>query len=152
MNTRAKVNTIVVALLSLALAVSFFVPTQKTDALGLFTPFGGYIVNVDYMTCNCGFVIFTIYDNATHMQYRIIWPYLLQALEKLGMDFGWFGMFVPRIYAQYAIWPGSDANVLGQFFPYENAVCLYIISTGCSTAEGYDGYLFQMGTSFVGSH
>ena len=152
MNTRTKVNTIVVALLSLVLAISFFAPTHDTDAFGLFTPFGGYLTYVDYMSCNCGFIILYVYDKAKHMEYRIIYPYALQALEKLGIDFGWLGMLVPRVYAQYAIWPGSNANVLGQFFPYKNAVCLIISSTGCSTVSGFDGYLYQMGTSFVGSN
>jgi hypothetical protein len=142
--------------LFLAICLSLFVATHTVKAsAGYIVNFGGYLVDVDYATCDCGFVIFTVYDKSTHMQYKAIWFYVAQLLEDLGVKWEIAGMPIPipRIYADYAIWPGSDANVVGNFFPYEDASCLVITSTGCATVNGAgDGYLINMGTSMKGSN
>lgn len=117
------------------------------------TPFGGYLMNVDYETCSCGFIIFTIYDTTQQRQYRVVWFYLTQVLEQLGID--WeiegFPIPIPRVYlaASPYFWTGQRVDVLGNFFPYENATCLMISSSGCSTVSGAgDGYLINLGSSF----
>lgn len=154
-NEKIKLR-IVYAFLSIVIATSLFLPvrTMIAQTQSYIVNFGGYMVNVDYMTCNCGFIIFTVYDNATKVEYRIIYFYLLQLLEKLGIDFGtWLSMFIPRIYAQYAIWEGSNANVLGNFIRYQGASCLVISGTWCTVESGVgDGYLWNMGTSFIGTN
>jgi hypothetical protein len=68
-------------------------------------------------------------------------------LEQLGVDFGDFSGLIPRIYDYGILFAQQDHNVVGNFFPYRNAVCLVITSSGCSTVEGYDGYLVGMGVS-----
>ena len=121
-------------------------------------PYGGAISDVDYVTCNCGFIIFTIVDTVTYTQYRFVHFYAAQVIEKLadaiGIEFPSFlSLLVPRIYLWGAIWPGAGAvSVLGLYFPYPNAPCLQISSTGCSVVyPGAQGYLYNMGTSLFPS-
>ncbi|MEK7606441.1 MAG: hypothetical protein AAB458_02525 [Patescibacteria group bacterium] len=129
--------------------VTFLIPVHKSEAQ-LLTNFGGYLVDVDYITCSCGFIIFTVHDISKNVQYTIIWPYLAQALESLGVDFGFLTGFISRLYEYGMIIPGYEVNVLGNFFPYQNAVCAEISSTGCSVVTpGANGYLVGMGTSLL---
>lgn len=149
---KSCIKTIAHFFFTAMLAVSaFFVPQHASAQL---VPFGGYIANVDYITCDCGFVIIDVVDPAKQVEYRIIWFYLAQLLEDLGVFEELPGadiIPVPRIYAFGAIWPGSTANVVGDFFPVPGAMCLMISITGCSTVEvGGSGYLVKMGTSIVG--
>lgn len=145
-------RTLLSLLLAVVVCTSFaYSPffAQKANAQFI-RPFGGYLVNVDYMTCSCGFIIFTVYDKTTYTTYRIIYFYLLQMLEKIGISFpSWLSWGIPRIYEYYAIWPGSDANVVGNYLPWSGgATCWVISNTGCSSVSGAgDGYLLQMGTS-----
>jgi hypothetical protein len=132
---------------SMFAAIFLFTPVHPARAF-LLRPFGGYLTDVDYETCTCGFVIFTLYDKTTKSTYRVIgpWPGLDQLFGIIISNL--FGISIPRIYyLDYAVWPGSDANVVGSFFPYPSATCLAFSNTGCSTAGSGDGYLFQMGTS-----
>src|SRR5690606_8546642 len=77
----------------------FFGFVQKAEAQYL-VPFGGYLVNVDYETCTCGFVIFDVYDKTKQTEYRIIWFYLAQLLSDLGLEMpDLLEMGIPRIYA-----------------------------------------------------
>lgn len=147
--TYKKIGIITIAI---CMVVTLFAPFKKADAQYL-VPFGGYIVNVDYATCSCGFVIFDIYDKTKQTEYRIIWFYLAQLLSDLGLEMpDLLEMGIPRIYAYGAIWPGSEASVVGNFVPYPGAICAVISSTGCSVAEpGAAGYLLNMGTSVLGT-
>jgi hypothetical protein len=45
----------------------FLIPFRQVFAQsgGILTPFGGHIVDVDYETCDCGFIIYTVYDITT---------------------------------------------------------------------------------------
>ncbi|GMU74064.1 MAG: hypothetical protein AMXMBFR44_2630 [Candidatus Campbellbacteria bacterium] len=153
MNSAPVQRTLIsLATLSLVLLTSFSPFFSRRAEAQFVRPFGGYIVNVDYQTCTCGFIIFTVYDKTTYTEYRIIYFYLLQFLEKLGIGFpDWLSMGIPRIYEYYAIWPGSQANVVGNYIPYTGgATCWAISSTGCSPVTGAgDGYLLNMGTSLL---
>lgn len=132
--------------------VAFLVMSFPYRAQAQLVPFGGHIANVDYVTCSCGFVIIDVYDTAKQVEYRIIWFYLAQLLEDLGLELPGSDILPPpRIYAFGAIWPGSTANVVGTFFPVPGAMCFTISSTGCSPVEaGGAGYLVKMGTSAFG--
>ena len=140
-------KSILIAGTLLCLAL-FLIPHRESEAQ-LLMPFGGVVVDVDYVTCSCGFIIFTVHDISKNTEYRIIHFYVAQVLEKLGVDFGVMGAFIPRLYEYGTMTiPGYEPNVVGNFFPYPGAMCLVISTTGCSpVSPGAAGYLVGMGSS-----
>lgn len=139
-------------LILLVVMVVTFTAIPFHNASAQFVNFGGYLVDVDYTTCSCGFIIFYVYDINKKLTYAIIWPYVLQVLERLGVDLGIFGGVIPRLYDYGVIIPGYEVNVVGNFVPISGgASCLVISTTGCSPVTGFTGYLIGMGTSIYPS-
>lgn len=122
------------------------VPTANAQSTTLLQPFGGIVVDVDYVTCSCGFIIFTVFDVRTFGTYRIIHFYVAQVLEQLGLS---LEIPIPRLYMfPTALIPGYQPYVVGNYVPYAGAPCATICQNGCCLVEpGAVGYLFNMGAS-----
>ena len=118
--------------------------------VSLFTlPFGGRLINTDYLSCSCGSVVLTIQDTRTQVPIRIVYIYALDLLKKFGLIPD--EIPVPTVYLYYNIFtPGVQH--LGRFIPVKGAPCLRIIPIPpyCTvSSSGGVGYLFDAGTSLI---